>query len=99
MNRKERRKKKGIEYARKQNKEVELLEKCRELNDLVDYFNSIGAIGFMHYSEKNIEIQFAEDKLPVDNEGWKKEIFRGVFYPYRYSKVYEGIKCFYLSKK
>lgn len=97
MSRKDRRKKKQIEYAQKKNFEREFQNKCSELKNLCSYFNKIGALsldGYFLETKPKIRLHMSEE-IGLDVTGFKINDHRPVYD--EYSKYIDGVKVFYLK--
>lgn len=100
MSRKDRRKKKQIEYAQKKNFEREFENKCSELKKLCAYFDKIGCLaldGHFLVAKPEIRIHIGES-IRENMKGFKKnneydETFCEWF------KCLDGVKVFYLKEK
>ncbi|MDY4561362.1 MAG: hypothetical protein SO435_06570 [Peptostreptococcus porci] len=99
MSRKDRRKKKQIEYAQKKNFEREFQNKCSELKNLCLYFDKVGCLsldGHFLATKPEIKIHISEE-IGLDVTVFKINNHRPVYD--EYSKYIDGVKCFYLKEK
>lgn len=99
MSRKDRRKKKQIEYAQKKNFEREFQNKCSELKKLCSYFDKVGALsldGDFLVTKPEIKIHMSED-IGLDVTGFKINNYRPVYD--EFFKYIDGVKVFYLKEK
>lgn len=97
MNRRERRKRKQIEYAQKNNFEREFQNKCSELKNLCSYFDKVGALsldGDFLNANPEIRIHISKD-IGLDVIDFKINNNRPVYD--EYFKYIDGVRVFYLK--
>lgn len=98
MNRRERRKRKQIEYKRMKNNDIEFRNKCRELKNICEYFQKMGCLSIesTFVGKRGIGVHIHR-KMNIDMNGFTKTYHSFEFD--KYSKDIEGVKIFYLKEK
>ncbi len=98
MSRKDRRKKKQIEYAQKKNFEREFQNKCSELKKLCAYFGKVGCLsldGYFLATNPEIKIHISEN-IGLDVTDFKANYeYVGIYR--EFFKDMNGVRVFYLK--